>query len=506
MARSKLQQSTRNVVVNVATKMIMMLLPFAIRSVMIYTLGNLYLGLDSLFSSVLSVLSLSELGFSAAVVYAMYKPVAQNDDKKVRALLTFYRKVYRIVGCVILGLGLLLLPNIKLFIAKDSVYPQDINIYVVYLVMLVNTSLSYFLFAYKSAILVATMRNDLVALLDLLRSLLAHGLQILALVAMRSYYLYILALPAVTVVNNLIRSYVVDKRFPQYKGKEVLPKAEQKDIMTRVGALIGNRIGGVVFTSVDSIVISTFLGLDILGRYGNYYTLFNAVYAVFSTAYTAIQSTVGNRLVTCSREENYGLFRKLFAGNAVLTCFSACCFVFLYQPFMRLWVGESNLLGIEIPVLLALYYFVKSTRRICFMFKEAAGMWRETWLMPYISVAANLIVNVILVKLIGLPGVLISSILALVAVEIPWETGVFFKKYFQIGVSRYMADVLGSVLRTAAAALLVGIGCYALSAIVHNDILLLALRLILCALLTGLVYYPALRKIKPKQLLNTVRK
>ncbi|MBQ8325021.1 MAG: oligosaccharide flippase family protein [Clostridia bacterium] len=488
MANDMQRRSTRNVLVNVAAKMIMMLLPFAIRSVMIYTLGNLYLGLDSLFASLLNMLSLSELGFSTAIVFAMYKPVAEKDDRKVRALLTFYRKVYFVVGCVILCVGLTLLPNIEWFIAEGSAYPQEINIHVVYLVLLLNTVLSYFLFAYKNAVLIATMRNDLDALLDLLRSILSHGLQIVVLMASQSYYLYILVLPVITVVNNLTRSYIIDKRYPQYRGKERLDKADQKDIMTRVGALIGNKIGGVVFTSVDSIVISSFLGLEILGKYSNYYTIFTAVYAVFSTAYTAIQSTVGNQLVSCSREENYSLFRKLFAGNAVLTCFSTCCFVFLYQPFMRLWVGEANLLGFEIPVLLAVYYFVKSTRRICFLFKEAAGMWRETWLMPYVSVTANLIVNILLVKWIGLPGVLLSSIFALAVIEIPWETSVFFRNYFKISVKYYLMEILFSILRTSLSVCAVGFCVYAVFPSTTSSFATLILRAAICFAITCLVY------------------
>lgn len=502
----RLKQSTRNVVVNVGAKMIMMLLPFAIRSVMIYTLGNLYLGLDSLFSSVLSMLSLSELGFSAAVVYAMYKPVAEQDDQKVRALLTFYKKIYRIVGSVILVLGLVLLPNIKMFIAEGTAYPQNINIYVVYLVLLVNTALGYFLFAYKSAILVATMRNDLDAMLDLLRSLLSHGLQIVVLLALRSYYLYILVLPLITIVNNLTRSYIIDRRFPQYRGKEILPKAEQKDIMSRVGALIGNKIGGVVFTSVDSIVISAYLGLEILGKYGNYYTIFTAVYAVFSTAYTAIQSTVGNSLVSKSRDENYDLFRKLFAGNAVLTCFSTGCFLFLYQPFMRIWVGPENLLGFEIPALLALYYFVKSTRRMCFLFKEAAGMWRETWLMPYVSVALNLGLNLLMVRLIGLPGVILSSVFALIVVEIPWETSVFFKKFFCRKVTSYLWDMFRAILITLITVALVATGSYMIEKYISGDILVLGTRLVLCILATLLVCIPILKKVNLRSFASAIRK
>lgn len=495
MVNKKLGQSTRNVVVNVITKMLMMLLPFAIRSVMIYTLGNLYLGLDSLFSSLLSMLSLSELGFSAAIVYAMYKPVAKQDDRKVRALLTFYKKVYRIVGCVILTIGLLLLPNLELFIAEGTTYPADVNIYLIYLVMLANTVLSYLLFAYKSSILVATMRNDLDALLDLLRSLLSHGLQIIVLLAFQSYYLYILVLPLITVVNNLVRSYVIDKRYPQYIGTEVLDKEDRKDIMSRVGALIGNRIGGVVFTSVDSIVISSFLGLEVLGRYSNYYTIFSAVYAVLSTAYTSIQSTIGISLVQKGREENYMLFRKLFEGNAVLTCFCTCCFVFLYQPFMRLWVGEENLLSNEIVVLLAVYYFVKSTRRICSLFKEAAGMWRETWLMPYISVFINLVMNILLVQKIGLSGVILSSIFALIMIEIPWESAVFFKRYFRAGLSAYVRDVLKTILKTLTALLLAGGCAWAFDQMVSNDILVLGFRMVTCFGVTVLVYMSILRKL-----------
>ena len=502
---NKLKQSTKNVTVNVGAKMIMMLLPFAIRSVIIYTLGTVYLGLDSLFSSILNMLSLSELGFSSAIVFAMYKPVAEKDDRKVRALLTFYKKIYFIVGCVIMTVGLAILPFLEIFIADGTPRPEGINIYIVYLILLINTGLSYFLFAYKSSVLVATMRNDVDAIIDLARSLVSHGLQIAVLIAFKQYYLYIIILPLVTVANNLARSIIIDKRYPQYRGKEKLDKSDKKDIMTRVGALIGNKIGGVVFISVDSIVISSFLGLTVLGQYTNYYTIFSAIYAIFSTAYTAIQSTVGNSLIRKSKEENYSLFRKLFVGNSLLTCFCTCCFAFLFQPFMRLWVGQENLLGLSIPILFALYYFVKSTRRICFLFKEAAGMWREDWLKPYISVICNLALNILLVKFIGLPGVIISSVFALVFVEIPWETSVFFKKYFKRSAVQYIGDIFSLLLRTAIALCIVNVISYPLTSIVSSDILLLIIRAAACLLATLLVYLPTIKKLNLKNIKSLIK-
>lgn len=474
MSNGRTKRSLLNIGVSIASRMIVTLLPFAIRSIMIYTIGIEYLGLDSLFTSILSMLSLSELGFSSAIVYSMYAPIVTGDDDKVRGLLTFYKHVYRIVGISILAVGLMILPNIKWFIAKGATYPSDVNIYLVYLVFLVNTSLSYLLYSYKSSVLVAAMRNDLDSIIETVRSVLSHGLQIVVLLLFKQYYTYILVLPAITVVNNIARAIIIDKKFPQYKGNGTLTKEDRKEIMTRVGALIGNKLGGAVFTSVDSIVISKYLGVVVLAQYTNYFTIFSAVFAIETAAYGAFQSVVGNSLVENSKENNYVLFKDLFFMNTILTFFCVCCFTSLYQPFIALWVGNENVLGMEIPLLLALYFFVKSTRKTLFTFYEAAGMWRSDFFKPYVSVIVNLTVNILLVRTIGLPGVIISSILALAVIEMPWESIVFFRQCFNRKASEYAAMILKSVLLCG--------GCfgvtYMISRLLPYGILGLALRLI----------------------------
>lgn len=446
MTMGRTKRSLINISVSIVNRLLVTMLPFAIRTIMIYTIGIEYLGVDSLFASVLNMLSLSELGFSSAVVYSMYQPIANGDDEKVRGLLCFYKKVYRVIGIIILVLGLFLLPNLQWFIAEGSSYPQDINIYIVYLILLANTVLSYLLFSYKSAVLVATMRNDLDSIIDTIRSIVSHGIQIVALLLFREYYLYIAILPIVTIVNNIFRAKLIDKKYPQYKGKGKLSQEDRHGILTRVGALIGNKIGGVVFTSVDSIVISKYIGLIVLAKYTNYYTIFIAVFGIETTAYTAIQSIIGNSLVSNTKEKNFSLFKDLFNINIVVTLVCVCCFVALYQPFIAIWVGDNNLLGIEIPLLLALYFFIKSTRKTLFTFYEAAGLWRADFLKPYVSVIVNLVMNIVLVQIIGLPGVIISSIFALAVVEMPWESIVFFKQYFNVRVIEYGLLILKSVL------------------------------------------------------------
>ena len=446
MKVGRTRRALTNISVSVINKIIVTFIPFVCRTILIHTIGIEYLGLDSLFVSVLSMLSVSELGFSSAIVYAMYKPVAEGDDNKVKALLTFYKRVYRVVGLLILGAGLALMPNIEWFIAEGTKYPQDVNIYLVYLVFLLNTSLSYLLFGYKNSVLVATMRNDIDSIIDTIRIVASYGLQIVTLLVFREYYIYILVVPVITVSNNIVRTIIIDKKYPQFKGNGELSKTDRKEIVTRVGALIGNKIGGAVFTSVDSIVISKFLGLVVLAQYTNYYTVFTAVFAIENVIYISFQSVVGNSLVENSVEKNYSLFKDLFFINIIITLVCVCCFATLYQPFMSLWVGKENVLGIEIPLLLIVYFFVRSTRRTLFTFYEAAGMWRLDFFKPYVSVILNLVVNIVLAQIIGLPGVIISSVLALVVVEIPWETIVFFKNYFRRNPAEYLGLIIKSFL------------------------------------------------------------
>ena len=261
MKKSLVKQSTSNIVVSIMARAIVMLLPFIVRTVIIRVLGVLYVGVDSLFSSLLNMLSLSELGFSSAIVYAMYKPMAENDHAQVNALLRFYKNVYRLVGCVILVAGLIVLPNIKFFIAEGTEYPSDINLYIVYAVLLLNTAIGYFFFAYKNSLLVASMRNDIDSLIDMGRSVLSHVGQIVLLLIFKNYYFYVAFLPIVTITNDVTRNLIINKRYPQYLNlKAKLTKEEKKEIMSRVGALIGHKLGGFVFTSVDSMIISAFLG------------------------------------------------------------------------------------------------------------------------------------------------------------------------------------------------------------------------------------------------------
>ena len=483
MTGSRTKRSTINIVVNIFNRIVSLLLPFALRTVMIQKLGVEYLGLNGLFSSLLSMLSLSELGFSSAVIFAMYKPMAEGNNEEVIALLNFYKKIYRTVALVISALGLIALPFLDHFIASD--YPRDINIYAVYIIYLVNTVLSYGLFAYKNSILVASMRSDLDSTVTTLSQAVMYALQIIVLIVARDYYIYALCMPLGTVLTNIAKLYIVDKKYPQYKGVGKLSKEKKRDIITRVGALIGNKIGGVVFSSVDSIVISSFLGLAVLGKYSNYFLIYNSVVGIQILIFSSMQAVIGNSLVCRSEEENSKTFYEMFLINNWITICGSCCFIGLYQPFMKMWVGEENMLPFIIPALLTFYYFVRGIRRVCYAFKEAAGMWREDWLKPYVSVVVNLIVNIILVKLIGLSGIVISSIAALMLVEIPWEVHIFFKLYFKKSEFGYYLQIF----KFSLVALVATVGSYFACMYIPENIIGFVLRIVICIIIPNILFF-----------------
>ena len=262
MKIERTKNATRNIIYGVFLKIYQLLGPFILRTIFIYTLGMEYLGLNSLFTSILSVLNLAELGVGSALVFSMYKPIAEDDTEKICALMNLYKLYYRIIGAVILIIGLILVPFIPKLILGSA--PEDINIYVLYLMNLGATVLSYWLFAYKTCLFGAHQRNDVTAKVTMISSTLQYIIQAVLLIIVANYYLY-LAITLVTgVFNNLYAAWKCNKMFPNYNARGHLDKSEVKVINGKVRDLFTAKLGSVVVDSADTIVISTFLGLTTL--------------------------------------------------------------------------------------------------------------------------------------------------------------------------------------------------------------------------------------------------
>lgn len=486
MKLERTKNATKNIIFGTILKLYQILIPFAIRTAMIYLLGVEYLGLNSLFTSVLQVLNLVELGVGSAMVFSMYKPIAKDDETEICALMKLYKLYYRAIGGVILVLGLIVCPFIPKLI-KSGV-PADMNVYILYLLNLMATVLSYWLFAYKNCLLQAHQRTDISSKITIIVNTAMYITQFLLLFIFRNYYFYVIALLLGQVVNNVVTAIVVDKIYPKYKAKGDLPKEQVKEINNRVKDLFTSKIGGVIVNSADSIVISAFLGLTTLAIYQNYYYILTAIIGIIGVIFNSCTAGIGNSIIVDTKEKNYNDFKKFTFMISWIAGFCACALICLYQNFMRLWVGNDLLLDFQCVIYLVMYFYVYETNSILTLYKDASGIWHKDRFRPLITALTNLILNVILVNIIGIYGVLLSTVISTLVIGMPWLIKNLFTEIFKQSSRRYVYKVMKYALVTIINISITYCACLLLP---DNKIWSLIVRAVICCVLCNAIFFIA---------------
>lgn len=459
-------------------------LPFITRTVIIYILGVEYVGLGSLFTSVLQVLSFTELGLGSALVYSMYEPIANHDDTKVRALLNFYKKSYRVIGCIIMAVGLAISPFLDKLVDGDT--PADINLYILFLVYLFNNVIGYFMFAEKTSLLLACQRDDLNSRVALIIRVVQNVLQSIIILIAKDYYLFSICIPVCTVLSNLLAAFISKREYPQYYCEGKIDKQELKSIEKNVGGMVFQKIGNIVLTSVDTIVISSFLGLRILGIFNNYYYIITALNMFLDMICRVLIPAVGNSIACESKEKNYKDFQKFQLIYQWIVIWMSVCTLCLFQPFIRSWVGEELMLSDNLAILFAVYFFIFKWFDIVYVYREASGIWWQGKMFPLISAAVNLTLNIILVKFIGLAGILLSTIICLLFIH---DTiGVYILKKYYFGETMSMKKFYFRQAYIVLCFLLIGSTTYLLCGLLKFDgIIQLVTRALVCIMLPNVL-------------------
>ncbi len=484
---SRANNSIRNISFGFVYKIIAFVLPFLTRTVLIYTIGLEYVGLSSLFTSVLNVLNLAELGVGSGMVYCMYDAVANNDDRTICALLNLYRKFYRIIGLVVFVLGIILIPFLRFFVSGDV--PDDINLYILFLLYLINSSFSYLLYAYKSSLFIAFQRNDIVSKISAIVLVVQNSLQIVFLLCFKNFYFYIGCILLGTAFFSILINAVSNSKYTKFRPEGDVDPALLKGIISKVKALALYRIGGVVLVSVDSIVVSAFLGLKALGKYNNYFFIMNALFAFLAIFYDSVRSSIGNSIVVDSKEKNYEDFNKIFLLNSWLVGWCTVCLACLYDPFITIWVGVKMSYSTAIVPFLAVYFYTWKMMEAVNLYKDASGMWEYDRFRPLVASVINLILNVFLVNFIGIYGILISTIISIIFIIFPWSTIILFKYYFNSSeqkISEYFKRYLFYTLLTMSACF---VTYYICCIIPYNSILGLGIKFLFCLIIPNIIFY-----------------
>lgn len=440
MTESRTENAARNIFFGILLKAYQILMPFFMRTAMIYLMGVQYLGLNSLFRSILQVLNLAELGVGSAMVFSMYKPIAEHDSSRICALLRLYKLYYRVIGIVIAIIGLLLTPFVPRLISGDI--PNGMNITVLYLLNLAATVLSYWLFAYKNSLLQAHQRVDMVSKVTLITTTVQFILQIGVLWFFHDYYLYVIVALGTQALTNIIIAIVATNMYPEYQPIGDLSKEEKRKINNKIKDLFTAKFGSIVVGSVDTIVISAYLGLTKLAVYQNYYFILESVYGVILVIFNSIMAGVGNSLVTESMEKNYSDLKKFTFMSCWLITICTCCFAVMYQPFMKVWVGSELMLEYSFVITFCVYFYVMSLAMVWATIKDAAGMWHQDRFRPLVGATTNLVLNLILVRIIGLYGILLSTVISYLLVSMPWLIYNIFSQVYLRSSKNYVRKIL----------------------------------------------------------------
>ena len=408
-------------------------------------MNEAYLSVNGLYSNILTVLSLAELGFGSAMVYRMYAPVAVKDYQKAAALLQFYKKIYIIIGVVIFLLGLCVIPFMD-YIIKDKPDISGLTLY--YILFLVNTSISYWFSSYKASVLYADQKEYIKTNVQNTMAILQSGLQIVLLLLFRKYLLYLLIQLAGNIFLNLYVAHLVDKRYPEiqtYQG-DSLSAEERVQIRKDTEALVLSRFGHVALNGTDNIIISAVVGVLWVGRLSNYTLICDSVTSVLCQITAAITGSLGNFFATEDKHAGYALFKKVEFLNFWLYGFSFIALVTLLDPFVQIWAGERFVLGLPISIAIAINFFVAGYMNTLWVFRSTIGLFKQGKFRPILVAILNIILSIFLGKLWGVFGVLFATFLSRAAISLWYDPLILHRYGFEVSCKPFFARYFRRVL------------------------------------------------------------
>ena len=437
---SRTDNSLRNLKTAVLFKLAAIVVNFIARKIFVVVLTKEYLGLDGTFANILTMLSLAELGVGTAITYSMYKPLAEGDQKLILSLMTLYRKFYTVIGIAVGVLGAALTPFLQ-YIIRDI--PDIPHIRLIYLMFVLDSSISYFL-VYKQSLISAYQYKTGMAV---------TAAQCAALLLTGNYVLYLALKLCATFVCNALLARKADRLYPYLKQKTVqpLPAPVRQDISKNIRAMIAHKLGSVVVFGTDNVLIAYFVGAVSVGLYSNYLLITQSLKSAYSMIFRAMTASIGNLCAAEDTAHAQAVFWRVDLLTRWIYGFSAVCLVVLFNPFISLWLGADYLFSMPIVLLIVLSFYVTGMRQSVLTFREAMGLYWYDRHKPLFESAINLAVSILLAKPFGIVGIFIGTVVSTLSTCTWVEPYILFRHGFCAPVGKYFARYALNVLLTAAA-------------------------------------------------------
>lgn len=421
------------------------LLGFVSRTVFIYYLNSEYLGISGLFSNVLNMLSLTELGFSSAIAFHLYGFLAREEHESITGIMNFYKKIYIAVAVCIFAIGLAISPFLHLIIKESSF---DISyIRLVYIIYLINTAISYF-YAYKFTIAVADQKNYILTNVDTIFKFVTTLSNILVLVIFKNFIVYLIAGIILSLTCNFIKAREVSKRYPYLSNKTKIKPEHKKKILSDVKNIFAGKLSTVIVTSTDNILISAIVNLSSVGLYSNYSMIIGYVQAFLTQFTSATQASIGNMIASESKEYSYDILKKLTKIVYFAASFCTVSLYVLLNPFINIWLGEKYLLDMNVVAWCVLSFYIQIVKAPVWYSLGGVGYFRKDRDISIIGAVSNLIISVVCAYFFGLSGIFMGTVFSQL---IQWilKTRLFINVYLEQSAIEYIRLSLKLILLTS---------------------------------------------------------
>ena len=486
--KSRTYNSVRNIIFSLGVQLGVIILNFVSRTVFIKILGSEYLGINGLFTNVLTILSLAELGIGNAIVYSMYKPLANKDEHKISALMNFYKKVYQKIGIIVLILGIVIMPFLKYIVNTD----QEIDhLYIYYILFLTNTVVSYF-FVYKSSIITADQKIYIQKLYYFIKVVVQFILQVVVLLITHNFLLYLIVQVICTIGNNIALSIKADTLYPYINNNKVeLNDNERKEIYGNVNAMFIYKISGTIVSNTDNILISIMIGTIWVGYYSNYYMIISAMLTIGTLIFSSMTASIGNLNAGSDRNKQCKLYNQLNFMSFIIFGILSIGLVNLFTDFIKIWIGNEYVLDTLTMISIVINFYTQGTLNPTWTFRDTTGLFKDTKWVSIILAVLNLVLSIILGKIIGLAGILMATSISRLLTTYWFQPYMLYKKIFKTSSKGYFIKQIKYIVIVIVTAIIVHL---ILSFIPQVSIIMFIIKGCISVIISMIIFFIFIRK------------
>lgn len=488
----RIQKTAKNLIYTWTGYFAVILSTFVGRKFFVMTIGMAYLGVNGLFTNILSCLNLVDLGLSTAITFSLYRPLEEKDEEKITAILSVFHRIYFVIGIIVGVIGVSLTPFLEHLINDIPAEISLSKIQLYYVLFVINNAANYFLY-YKAVLINADQKQYLVELNYSVSMILMTAVQIVILIVTKNYLLYLVTQLVFTILKNISISCIANRRYPYIRKKSSyrLSKEDIHGLTKGVGGMMFQKVGTIVVNSTDNIIISKFINIIIVGVYSNYYSIINALNMVFNQVFKSALSSVGNFNITASEEEMSEVFQKSLFINFWLHGFVSIVLVVMFNPLIQIWLGGEYLLPQMVVLVLGINFYLNGMRQTCQMFSDALGLYWENRYKPIFEAMTNLVLSLILVRYMGIIGVFLGTTCSIVFVCLWAEPYIIFKHALHISLTKYFKAYAGYLIIAA----LAGAATYIIAQfIVWNNFTGFLIKGGICLLIPNFIFFLVFRK------------